>query len=252
MAIGQLRYMSEVKLEELKRDVDKNQERYRTGDFIALSTENGWNIESDLCGVNFNVLSSLDCVSAAAETDIDSSIVVYNALVGMTPALAMEARVWTRLTHVECLDYARARWPLTGDKENQSKQILSHFFALGRTGIRDDNAISRLWWNMHIANIADPSDPEGALRLILRTADIRKQIVERPNTAARKPLIRALVRAMRVNSWITSTENSFRRFMVELNVDGGGLLFEVHSETDVDKVMLRCAEKAQLHLEKIQ
>lgn len=247
MAVGQVKYLSETKLEELKISVADNLERYRSGEFVGLSADNGWSISSDLAHVDFDILSSLDCTDRVS-ADIHNSIIVYAALGGMTPALAMEERVWARLTHLECLDYARARWPIKGDEQSQVKNIISHFFAPGRTGVRDDNAVSRLWWNMHIAHIADPSDPEGALSLILKTADIRKQIVERPNTAARKPLIKALMRAMRVNQWITSTEAAFRRFMVELNRDAGGVLFEVHSEAVIDSVMLRCAERAQRHL----
>jgi hypothetical protein len=249
MTMAKLMYMSEAKLKEVKIDVEKNRERYCSGDFSDLYADNGWNIESELVRLDLDLLSTLDGVNAKAGTDIESSIIVYKSLVGMTPALAMEARVWTRLTHVECLDYSRARWPVTGSEESQIKHVLIHFFALGRTGIRDDNAISRLWWNMHIANIAEPSDPEGALRLMLKTADIRQAIVERPNTASRKPLIRALLRAIQTDHWITSTEDSFRRFMIELNINGGGLLFEVYSADSVDKVMLMCAEKARAYLE---
>ena len=98
----------------------------------------------------------------SAQADIEASRTLYRALPGMTPALAREERVWVRLSHVECLGYARDRW-LTGQiGERLDQQVRLHLFASGLTGIRDDNALSRLWWNMHIATIADPDDPEGA------------------------------------------------------------------------------------------
>lgn len=247
---SKLLYLSEQKIGELQSDISKNLERYRVGDFADLVINNGWNVESDLVRVDSDLLSTLDEVNAKAGTDLESSIIVYDSLVGMTPALAMESRVWTRLTHVDCLDYSRARWPITGNEESQLKQVLVHFFAFGRTGVRDDNAVSRLWWNMHIASIADPQDPTRALSLILRSADIRQAIVERPNTAARGPLIRGLLRAIESNPWITSSESCFRRFMVELNIDGGGVLFEVGPESAVDKVMYVCAQRAHEYLEK--
>ena len=98
---------------------------------------------------------------------------------------------------------------------------------------------------MHVATIADPDDPEGALDLILKTADIRSNFVERPNTAARPPLARAVIRAMQRDPWITSTERAFREFMIVLNRDGGGILFETMEDADVDGIMDTCAERAR-------
>ena len=122
-------------------------------------------------------------------------------------------------------------------------------FAPNLTAIRDDNALSRLWWNVHIATIADPEDPEGALRLILKTADIRNNFVERTGTVSRRPLARAVVRAMRNNPWITSSEQAFREFMKALNRDGGGVLFEALDESEADKLIEACASRAKSHLE---
>ena len=251
MTIPRLMYMSQEKLNELKDTIVDNLSRYHGRGFLDLAKDNGWNITSELVGVNLDMLRTLDAVNAAADTDADNSIIVYNALVGMTPALAMEPRVWTRFTHVECIDYSRARWSLVGSEEDQRKQVLKHFFAVGRTGVRDDNSISRLWWNMHIATSADPTNSEACLRLLLKTADIRLAMVERPTVVARKPLIRGIFRAMLANQWITSSENSFRRFMVELNVDAGGLLFEIGSESEIDDVILNCAQKAQSYLKRV-
>lgn len=250
MASEKLKYLSEPSLQGLRSDVMKNIELYRSGDFFDISSSNGWCISSDSVCVDSDRLSNLNG-SQGASSDIDSSIAVYESFEGMTPALAMEERVWVRFTHLECLQYARARWPVEGSDEKQAEHVLRHFFASGRTGIRDDNAISRLWWNMHIASIADPEDPESALRLILKVADIRMALVERPNTAARIPIIRALMRAMRRDHWITSTGLAFRRFMVEVNRDAGGVLFEVLPDTVIDRVMQRCAEKAQRYLENV-
>lgn len=248
MASEKLRYLSESSLYELRSAVMKNLELYRSEDFFDISSTNGWSISSDSVFVDSDRLSNLSG-GQGASSDFESSIAVYKSLQGMTPALAMEERVWVRFTHLECLKYARARWPLKGSDEDQVDHILKHFFAKGRTGVRDDNAISRLWWNMHIANIADPEDPESALKLILKVADVRAALVERPNTSARVPIIRALMRVMRSNQWITSTGRAFQKFMVEVNRDAGGVLFEVLPDAVIDSVMLRCAEKAQRNLE---
>lgn len=248
MATEKLKYLSESSLRVLRSDVMKNIELYRAGDFLESSFSNGWCITSETVRVDSDKLSKLDG-SGGASADIENSIIVYEAFDGMTPALAMEERVWTRFTHLECLQYSRDRWPIKGEEQKQTENVLKHFFAPGRTGVRDDNAISRLWWNMHIAKIADPGNPLSALRLILKSADIRMAIIERPNTAARIPIIRGLMRTMQNNIWITSAEKIFRQFMVELNRDAGGVLFEVLPDAEVDAVMLQCAAKTQQYFD---
>lgn len=240
-----LKYLSEAKLVELRSSVPANLARYASGDFRDVERDNGWAIESVDVKVDHDRLAALDATLGTPERDADASIIVYQSMKGMTPALAREERVWVRLTHIECLDYSRARWLSRASADKLEGQVRLHMFAGGLTGIRDDNAVARLWWNMHVATVADSEDPVGALRLILTRADTRMQIVERPGTAARRPLARALIRAMRRHEWINSTEDSFRRFMRVLNRDGGGVLFEALTEPEADALVERCMERAQ-------
>lgn len=244
-----LKFLSEQVLAELRRNVTVHRERYIEGDFLDLERDNGWAIESTQVMVDPEMLATLDGTVRTGEADAAASLTVYRALTGMTPALACEERVWARLTHVECLRYARDRWLAGADGEKADGQVHSHFFARGRTGVRDDNALSRLWWNAHIAAIADPEDMEGALQLMLRRADIRLNFVERTNTAARRPLARAVIRAMRRDPWITGSESAFREFMKVLNREGGGLLLEVLPESRADELTQVCVGRARAHLE---
>lgn len=244
-----LKYLSQTVVDELRESISLNRDRYARGDFSDLGRQNGWQVESDKVQINLDMLADLDGTDGTAEADIKSSLIVYRSMPDMTPALAREERVWVRLTHIECLQYSRARWVKKTEGESLNKVIMDHFFAQGRTGNRDDNAISRLWWNMHVATIADPDDPEGALRLLLKTADIRQAIVERPNTASRQPLARAIVRAMRFNPWITSSEAAFREFMKEMNRNAGGVLFEAIADSEADSALSTYAAKARHHLE---
>jgi len=248
MTESPLKFLSEAKLAQLHADIGVNRNRYASGDFHDLKSDNGWAIETSSVRVDLDILAGLDGAEGTAKADLANSLIVYQALRGMTPSLAREERVWVRLTHVECLEYSRARWlgGVTGEKLDSAVGL--HLFARGRTGIRDDNALSRLWWNMHIASIADPADPEDALKLILKSADIRMSFVERARMASLRPLARALVRAMRNDPWLTSTELAFREFMKVLNRDGGGVLFEALSDSDVDSLLAESATKAQERL----
>lgn len=242
-----LKYLSQDVVNDLRDKVTLNREKYASGNFLDLAKENGWEIESNTVQIDLDMLESLDGTDRTAEADIKNSLIVHKSLQGMTPALAREERVWLRLTHVECLEYSRDRWIKKAEGDSLDKAVLDHFFAEGRTGIRDDNAISRLWWNMHVATIADPEDPVDALHYILKTADIRQAIVERPNIASRQPLARAIVRAMRSIPWITSSESAFREFIKEMNRDAGGVLFEAISDSDADCIISTYAEKARMN-----
>jgi hypothetical protein len=136
---------------------------------------------------------------------------------------------------------------LAGEEgEELGKAVRKHMFATGLTGVRDDNALSRLWWNMHIATLIDPEDPEGALKIILTRADTRLTFIERSGSASRRPIARAVLRAIRRDPWINSKEATFRRFMESVNRNGGGILFEALTDYDADKFMDACAERARV------
>jgi hypothetical protein len=241
-------YLSEARLIELLNDVPENLARYEAGNFLDLAAENGWKIQSELVKVDVSKLESMDGGQGSAKEDIKNSIVVYEALQGMTPAIAMDERIWVRLSHVECLNYARSRWLAGQAGDELQKSATKHMFAKGRPGIRDDNAISRLWWNMHIANMIDPTDPEDTLRVILLTSDYRMALIERSYTSARLPLARAIISSLKSSSWISERKDNFLQFMKELNRDAGGLLFESVSPYEAEKVVELCSKKARLRM----
>jgi hypothetical protein len=255
-----LKYLSESRLGQLEKEVSTNRERYRTGNFLDLYKENGWEIESSLVTVDSSALADLDGsvrVSGekiqTADVDAKNSVIVYNSLQGMTPALAMEERVWARLSHIECIEYTRARWFYRRlSDEAFDRHVHLHFFARTLNGIRDDNAISRLWWNMHIATMLSPSSPIVALSLLLKNADIRSNLVERSWTGARLPLSRGILRMIEHSPWLTAQQSNFREFMKALNRDGGGILLEALPDKErdgvIDAIMKKCLQKAKRHL----
>ncbi|MEW5513743.1 DUF6339 family protein [Pseudomonas asiatica] len=246
-------FLSELKLQELRESVSSNRERYASGDFFDLELDNGWRTESKHASIDRDALKSLNYSDRSAQLDAENSIIVYDALKGMTPALAMDERVWVRLTHIECIDYSRTRWPAKKDDVDKfDRNILKHFFARGVPGTRDDNAISRLWWNMYIACLiaGGRENAETYLYKLIRSADIRQAFVERSWTGARIPLARAILNSIYDNSW-ASKDSNFRQLMIEINRDAGGILFEALSETDSEDLVKKCSEKAFEHLENL-
>jgi hypothetical protein len=248
MSVEKLKFVSAAVLDQLLEDIPENLARYSEGDFSDLAAQNGWAIEAASVEVDVDALAALTKGATSSDVEVENSLRVHGALKGMTPSLAREERIWVRLTHIECLEYSRSRWLAGKPQDTLAKLVAEHFFAGTLTGVRDDNAIGRLWWNAHIANLAWPDDPERALKLILKSADIRSNFVERPRTVSRAVLARALVRLMDSDPWVTSTEASFRELMKVMNRDGGGILFEVLPDSEVDSFMRRCSERAQEQL----
>ena len=239
-----LRYLSASRLDTLSRDVESNLERYRTTGFADLVDERGWSIEHTLDFSISHLANLLPGNNKEAETH--NSKIIWEALPGLTPNLALEERIWTRITHIECIEFTRKRW--LSNPTNDTilvRDVRKHFFARGRTGIRDDNAISRLWWNYYIALQAFPDDADMALNIIRKTADIRSNIVERPWTSCRQPLLAGIIRATRSDEWLSDTETNFRSFMKVINRDAGGLLLETMTTADIDSFIAYSSKKAR-------
>jgi len=245
MTISKLKYLSNETILSLRTGVTANLGRYRSDDFSDLMFAGEWALEIDL-NVDLSPLMDLD-PSGTPDAEIANSRLVWTALGRLTPALACEEGIWARLTHVECLGFTRDRWIRPdADDEVAKKLIEDHFFATTLTVRRDDNAISRLWWNAHIANLANADPALPALSVILQKADIRSNFVERSMTASRPSLAAGLVRIMQREASITEREDNFRAFMRSVNKLGGGIVFEAMSDAEVDSFMKMCAVRAEL------
>lgn len=241
--MAKLKYLSQSIIESLRSNIADNIARYRSGSFLDLVPQGDWSIELPP-EVDIGLLEALD-PSGTPQAEAENSRLVWKALAGLTPSLACEEGIWTRLTHVECLEYSRSRWLSSGmDEEQSAKAVMNHFFADTLTKRRDDNAISRLWWNAHIASLAIPSEELPALDVILSKADIRSNFVERSMTVSRPVLAAGIIRLMQRNPEVGSREESFRAFMRALNRYGGGVVFEAMSHAHIDAFMDRCAMSA--------
>jgi len=243
----QLKYLSDKALLRLRSDIGNNLERYLKTGFADLGNDPGWDVT---LGIDFDAarLSKLDLSQPQkiAAIDLKNSIIVGEALGGLNPAIANEERIWVRLAHIEALEYCRARWIRSATEAQQLAEITTHLFASTQTGIRDEHALSRLWWNYEIARICQPDDIKGALQLIVMKADIRSNFVERIWMTSRRNIAGAVLRSMKSDPWVTSVEDNFRKFMKSLNRLGGGIVFEALSESETDAFVKECVAYAKV------
>jgi hypothetical protein len=242
---AQLKYLSDAALAQLRKDIPKNLARYSGGGFADLATEPAWDIP---LGIEFDAdhLAQLDLSAprAIASIDLKNSKIVGEALSGLDASTANEERIWVRLAHVEAFEYSRVRWIDGVASDKLQSAISDHFFAPSQTGIRDDQSLSRLWWNYEIAKTCEPTDIDGALELVMKTADIRSNFVERIWMTSRRHIAGAVLRAMKSKAWITGGEQNFREFMKAVNRFGGGIVFEALSDEEADKFVSECVEYA--------
>lgn len=238
-------YVGQQVADDLAGTVEENLQRYRDGDFSDLEQAGNWRV-----GLSVRAdLSKLEGLlpDAGVASEIANSMLVGSVFKELTPTLAREDRVWLRLSHVEALEYSRQRWlkPESSD-EVLARDVKKHFFAGGLTACRDDHAVSRLWWNHHIASKVLPGEPERALESILARADIRSSLIERPGIGARPALARAIVYMLEDSSnGLRTGELLFRQFMKQVNLQGAGVVFEVWSEQKIRDFMLRCLDSAR-------
>ena len=242
MSMVAMKLLSAAKVEKLAAEIADNIDRYVSGDFTDLSKETGWSIETTLASWNPAIVRDLD-PSGTAEAEVRNSLLLYKGLAGMTPALAREERLWVRLCHVECLEYARVRW--LGQKDAIAKAARLHFFASGLRGCRDQNAIGRLWWNGHVASLATPDNIEIGLKALLARANIRLQVIDRADSAFREPLIGCIVRLLGKDPWFNSNDAAIADFMFEVNKRSGGMIFEALNNDALDGHLEVCLEYAK-------
>jgi len=243
MSTRQMRLLATNVVEDLNKNIANNLPRYLTGDFSDLEKQSGWAIETTLAQWDSAIAEELD-PSGTPAAEINNSMLIYQGLQGMTPALAREERLWTRLCHIECLDYARRRW--IGKEEKAESMVRLHFFAAGLRGCRDQNAIGRLWWNGHVAALAMPNDIETGLQRLLSRSNFRLQIVDRADSSFRQPLVEGIFRLLGAEEWFNSYDAAIADFMFEVNKRSGGIMFEALDVEVIDSHLKTCMNAAKL------
>ncbi len=242
-------YVGASVLADLKDKVQDHADRYLATGFADMSTDMDWNFRTKF-RLDSAPLGEL-LPGTGCEIELGNSLLVLRALPDLTPAAATEARIWTRLSHVECLEFCRERW-LTGKSgETLLKAIRAHFFGDSRTRARDDHPIGRLWWNgfiaRRVAEVAPDLQVEDVLGVLLARADIRLNTIERPGVMMMPRLTAAIVRCIRDTPVLVENEDAFRNFMKSLNARGGGRPFEVPAvdEGSVKRFVESCVPDSQ-------
>ncbi len=245
---SKLHYLTKKVHENLKSNIHDNLELYEKKGFAEYVNDIEWSMKLEKFDVDLGKLNDLKSLGDS-KFDRDAAVIVWKALYRLPASIACEARVWCRLTHIECFEYSRDRWrKKTDDESVKVANINKHFFSNGRTGFRDDNAIGRLWWAAYIAKLAYPEDHDAALSVILKTTDLRQTYIERPDITNRLDLAAGIIHALLNNEWVTLKQAHWRAFFVAINKFGSGIMFELWSREEVDAFIEECLLNAKKEL----
>ncbi len=181
---------------DLVKGINDNRVRYeKTGSWLNDSAKN-----KDLfMDTTVNLDSSVSLVVPVDKRvfDYENAVRLHKTL-GLTPVLASDPRLWSRLTHVECWEYMQERWPV--DAKKKPRFIRERYFFAGtdsRAVLR--NGISRLWWSAEVTHDPKRKGKEYELtKIMLSRLDIAQQLLERSFGRA-KPLVQGFLEFVKSN-----------------------------------------------------
>jgi Family of unknown function (DUF6339) len=230
--------LKESSVRELYEKVPENLEIYRSGVFDYLLS-NATLFLGATCELDSAIATSVIC-TPSDYNEVGCCLALYNSLSGITPSLARDQRLWTRLCHIEFLEYSRIRWEIPTDDDTAISHIRRHFFARGTRGIERDNSLSRLWWMAKICSKAENLGLEDALKAFLYQSDVRANIVERPTTSQNTAVLSAVINKLHesyVSDKALLEREPFRNLMKQLNLEGGTRLIEVLEVNEIDALV---------------
>lgn len=238
-----IKLFKESSVQRLFENIKNNLETYRSGTFDGILNDGSLFLDA-ACELDPKSIEDLYATNGN-EREVECCLAIYESLIGVSPYLARDARLWTRLSHVEFLAYARVRWPIPDDDEKAVTHIQRHFFAKGARGIERDNAISRLWWMAKICSKIDNLKLEESLTAFLYQSDVRANIIERPSTSQNPMVLSAVVNKLHESYLGEKTlfeRERFRSVMKKLNIEGGVRLLEVLPADEIAAVIEKISD----------
>jgi hypothetical protein len=255
-----LRFLKHAGLRELRSNIPKNLERYRTGEFKEL-------LEPGNLGHLYFELSEGE-VDEAAFTELlppekndlkeaHNARVLYGAFKGMSPYQARDERLWTYLCHTLGLQHIRRRHKRIFDKDPAvaAAEIEKVFFVIGgQRGFERTNALARLWSYASIAGRNDGWPLEKTLEVFLYQTDVRAQLVERPSTFVNPNVFSAVMRFMRQQYEDPKKKDRFfnrkegeiplyRQLLSRMNEMGGVMMLASMPEKELDQLVGKAASE---------
>lgn len=180
--------------------------------------------------------------------DFDNARKLHTKLKDLSPVVATDPRLWTRLAHVELWDYMKSRWPVEEDK---TTRFIRERYFLTRSDSRAimRNGISRLWWSAQLTYDENGGPHQYDLtEVLLSRLDIAQQLLER-NFGRIRPLVRGFLTFVVKNRELclddgNTSRQRIRYLASSLHKRSGVCLLDAMGSTDLNRFL---AEELDRH-----
>lgn len=219
-----------MKLQFFSKSIVKRLQDGADANCLNYGPKNGW--LSDLTGGQSFEFDSrfvvepppVLIVSDDASHDAENAQRIFDWLRHISPAVAMELRLWAHLTHCVFPEYMCARWPPKDANIVRRRYLFegNSFAALSRNGI------SRLWWAAYLTRDEKRTNPFELTDVLFLRQDIQVAILERAMGKCRGVRV-SLLEFIRDNRQQLSEQKFGRRIQIlarELNLLGGVALLD--------------------------
>ena len=150
----------------------------------------------------------------------------HRRLQGLTPQMALEPRLWAWVCHFPLHAYALRRWDAAHANKNLERAIRQHWFVENRSsGLRIDNAGSRLYWMAHLARKAAAAsegaidDPQTLVNMFAARAE-KYHTLTKYSFLYQDEVLAEVCRAL-LDVWEALTEKGYQKFIRALNRRSG-------------------------------
>lgn len=239
-----LHYLKANIIEQLRTNAMNNIEHYSTGeswieDYIAKNLEEeNWRLESRLSFKKAKLKIVSGGTREMSRTDAENAKLIHDSLRNLTPAQAIDERIWVYLTHEVYPEYMAARW--IGDIVEISKAKIQRYFAgSNRELIR--NGIARLWWYGYLTYDNKRDNPYELTELLLSNQNLAQSMLERTIGNNRIWLINMLDLILRYKEEYPSLIQSknIKKFAKYLNVTGGVTVLDCLDKENLEGFFLK-------------
>lgn len=110
--------------------------------------------------------------------DFNAAVNVYEAYRSLTLLQASDGRFWCYLCHVKHYDYVKSRWSIKKGAKNPVGIIKNRYFVRSRRDL-SRNAISRLWWAVHLTYDRNADDQYWRTKVLFKNQNMFAQLMER-------------------------------------------------------------------------
>jgi hypothetical protein len=151
--------------------------------------------------------------------DAANAKLVYEWLTCLTPALAMEERLWAYLAHVMFAEYMNARWPV----EKATSVVRRYMFEGMSFASLSRNGIARLWWAGYLTRDESRANWYELTEALFMRQDVQVALLER-SLGKCEAVRTAVLDFLRVHrEWLGKEAfgKRIQRLVRELNLLGG-------------------------------